>query len=35
VPLELRPGELAVDLLERITADATGPTLAPAAEVTA
>jgi len=35
VPLELRPGELAVDLLERITADATGPTLATAAEVTA
>jgi hypothetical protein len=35
VPLDLRRGELAVDLLERITADATNPTVTPAAEVTA
>jgi len=35
VPLELRPGELAVDLLERITVDAIHPTVTPAAEVLA
>jgi len=35
VPMELRPGELPVDLLERITAEQSGPTSAPVAEVTA